>query len=175
MFRSKTLTRRSASTLVLFALAATSCGKFVREERLKETGATLEGTVKYGGEDVQFAMIVVKSSTGAMTGMIREDGRYRVENVPLGDVQIGVNTAAAQGEYQSKMMAAGVNKGPGATGKGRVQGRSLYQHSKKLCRPRYVRAEDDNQVRNQYVRHRDPEVMQQQRPDHPVRPLLISD
>jgi hypothetical protein len=45
-----------------------------------------------------------------MTGRIEEDGKYRVANVPLGEVKIGVNTMAAQGEYQSKSRSAALDK-----------------------------------------------------------------
>ena len=122
MTRTTLLARWSAAALAAAALATTSCGKFVREEKLPDTGATLEGTVKYGDDQIQFAMIQVKSPNGAATGMINEDGHYRIENVPFGDVQIGVNTAAAMGEFNSKMMGGGVYKGPEASGKGKVQG-----------------------------------------------------
>jgi len=122
MTRMIPLARWSAAAVSAVALLATSCGKFVREERLPETGATLEGTVKYGDETLEFAMIQVKSASGVATGKILEDGRYRVENVPVGDIQIGVNTDAAMGEFKSKEMAGGAYKGPEAKGKGKVQG-----------------------------------------------------
>jgi len=83
--------------------------------RLPETGATLEGTVSYGGEKLQFAMVLVQSAdkSSSATGKIGEDGRYRVENVPLGEVRVGVNTSAARGDFQSKMMAASQGKAKG--------------------------------------------------------------
>jgi len=135
MTRTPRLARWSAAALAAAALAATSCGKFVREEKLPETGATLEGTVKYGNDQLQFAMIQVLSPSGSTTGMIGEDGRYRIENVPIGDVKIGVNTSAATGEYQSKMMAAGVYKGPEAHGKGKVQGPRFIAVPEKYFNP----------------------------------------
>lgn len=119
MRRALRLGRAAAATLTLLALATTSCMK-MREDKLAETGATLEGTVKYGGEDLQFAMIMVQTDTGSATGRIGEDGRYKVENVPLGEVRVAVNTAAAQGDFQSKSMAAGAYKGPGTQGKAKV-------------------------------------------------------
>jgi hypothetical protein len=122
MVRSAPAARWSVVALAAVALATTSCGKFVREERLPESGATLEGTVKFGGEPVQFAMILVQTGNGSATGKVGDDGRYRVENVPLGEVKIGVNTRAAMGEYQSKVMSAGAYKGPEAVGKGKVTG-----------------------------------------------------
>src|SRR5213080_559664 len=70
--------------------------------KLPETGATLEGTVSYRGEKLEFALIIVQTANGSATGKIGEDGRYKVENVPLGEVMIGVNTSAARGDFQSK-------------------------------------------------------------------------
>jgi hypothetical protein len=90
------------------ALLAASCGEGSRT--LPETGATLEGTVSYGGEQLEFALIVVQTAEGSATGKIGEDKRYRVENVPLGEVMIGVNTSAARGDFQSKVMAASQGK-----------------------------------------------------------------
>jgi hypothetical protein len=90
------------------ALLAVSCHG--RDVRLPETGATLEGTVTYGGEKLEFAMILVQTADASATGKIGEDGRYRVENVPLGEVMIGVNTSAARGDFQSKIMAASQGK-----------------------------------------------------------------
>ena len=101
--------------LVLLALAAglavlgVSCGE--RGERLPETGATLEGTITYGGVKVPFAVVTAMGQKGMATGNVQEDGRYKVANVPLGEVTIGVNTMAAKGEYVSKMMAESKGKG----------------------------------------------------------------
>src|SRR5438552_11231046 len=92
-----------------FAVLAASCGE--RGERLPETGASLEGTISYGGAKVPFAMVTVMGQNGMATGNVREDGRYNVKNVPLGEVTIGVNTMAAKGEYVSKVMAESKGKG----------------------------------------------------------------
>jgi hypothetical protein len=135
MARSTPAGRWAAGVLAALALATASCGKFTREERLPDSGATLEGTVKFGDEPVQFAMILVQTSSSSATGKVGEDGRYRVENVPLGEVKVGVNTAAAQGEFQSKMMSAGVYKGPEAKGKGRVSGLKFIQVPDKYHNP----------------------------------------
>jgi hypothetical protein len=78
-----------------------------RYEPLPETGARLEGTVTYGHEKVPAATIIVAGQAGASTGHIGDDGRYKVENAPLGEVTIGVNTAAARGEAMGKAMAPG--------------------------------------------------------------------
>jgi len=133
MRRSIRLGRAAAIVLTLLALTTTSCGP--RQERLAESGASLEGTIKYGGEPLQFALVLVQTAKGAATGRIGEDGRYRVENVPLGEVMIGVNTAAAQGEFQSKAMAAGLNKGPEGKGKGKIVGPKFIQIPVKYYSP----------------------------------------
>jgi len=113
------LLRFGGAVVVLsFALLAASCGYGVREERLPESGATLEGTVTYGTEKVPAALIVVAGQNGSATGNIDEaTGQYRIENVPLGEVKIAVNTDAAKGEMQGKLMA-GYYKGPEAKSKG---------------------------------------------------------
>jgi len=92
-----------------FAVLAASCGE--RGERLPETAASLEGTITYGGAKVPFAMVTVMGQNGMATGNVHEDGRYKIANVPLGEVNIGVNTMAAKGEYVSKVMAESKGKG----------------------------------------------------------------
>jgi len=95
--------------LGLVAMLAASCGE--RGERLPETGASLEGTITYGGAKVPFATVTVMGQNGMATGNVHEDGRYKIPNVPLGEVNIGVNTMAAKGEYVSKVMAESKGKG----------------------------------------------------------------
>jgi hypothetical protein len=91
------------------AMLAASCGE--RGERLPETGASLEGTITYGDTRVPFAVVTAMGEKGMATGHVREDGRYQVANVPLGEVGIAVNTTAAKGEYVSKVMAQSRGKG----------------------------------------------------------------
>jgi len=103
------------------AIVTASCGGgYVKEEKLPTTGATLEGTVTYGSEKVPVALIVVAGAGASSSGEIDEaTGRYKVENVPVGEVKIGVNTQAARGMMQGKLMA-GYYKGPEAKSKGIV-------------------------------------------------------
>lgn len=78
-------------------LALTSCRPAAKYEPLPETGATLEGTLTYGSEKVSAAVIVVAGKDGpGVQGTIGENGRYVVQNAPLGEVRIGVNTVAAK-------------------------------------------------------------------------------
>jgi hypothetical protein len=100
--------------LALLACAVatiTGCSRY--EYRLPETGASLEGTVTYGGETLQMAQINVMSDKSQAIGQI-ENGRYKVENVPLGDVKIGVNTEAMRSNMIGQQMARakGVSTGP---------------------------------------------------------------
>jgi hypothetical protein len=99
-----------------YAVLAASCTG--GPQRFPETGATLEGTVSLGTEQVPFAMIIVVSQDGkeSATGKIEEDGRYKVTNAPLGEVKVAVNTDAGRGDYQSRAMAASY-KGPDKVGK----------------------------------------------------------
>ncbi len=101
----------------LFSLPACG-GGYVRETELPESGATLEGTVKYGKDDLQFAMIIVQTPNGVATGNIK-DGKYKIENAPLGEVMIGVNADAGRGDYQTAVMG-GTYKGPDGKGVGKT-------------------------------------------------------
>jgi hypothetical protein len=98
-------------------LLLASCGE--RGERLPETGATLEGTIKYGKEDVPFALVIVVGDKTSATGKVGEDGRYRVENCPLGGVKVAVNTDAGMGDYKTAIMSKSY-QGPEAKGAKRV-------------------------------------------------------
>jgi hypothetical protein len=119
---SRTLARLAGVATAGIAVAVASCGGPHIPVALPETGATLEGTVKYGSEEIQFAMIMVQSPAGTAFGSIGDDGRYRLVNVPLGEVQVAVNTAAARGDFQSAVMAAGAMTGgpEGKSGRKRV-------------------------------------------------------
>lgn len=99
------------------AILLSSCGE--RGQRYEETGATLEGTITYGNQRVPLALVIVTGKSSSATGQVDEEGRYKVENVPLGEVQIGINTEAAKGELMSKMMA-GAYKGPEGKEAGKV-------------------------------------------------------
>jgi hypothetical protein len=97
---------------LLVASLFVACSPY--EARLPETGATLEGTVTYGNEKVSIALVSVFNEKGQALGQIDDTGRYKVENVPLGDVKIGVNTEAMRSQVISQQMAAAY-KGKGGT------------------------------------------------------------
>lgn len=106
--RSGTLHRAAAPLLAACCLLFASCME--SGVRLPETGATLEGTVSYGNEKVLVALVIVQGEKSSATGDVGEDGRYKVENVPLGEVKIAVNTDAGKGKQMSKAMAQSQGK-----------------------------------------------------------------
>lgn len=124
---------RNGLFLLVFISVLACSGQ--NEARLPETGSTLEGVVKYGDENLQFALIIVQTPTSSATGKIGDDGTYKVANVPTGPVKIGVNTAAGKGDFMSKSMAGGAYKGPEAKGKGKVVGLKYIEIPKKYFEP----------------------------------------
>ncbi len=89
------------------AVVVASCGGG-GVEALPETGATLEGTVTYGGEKVPLALVIVAlggSGGGGVNANCDDDGKYKLSNVPVGTVKIGVNTDAAKGILIGRAMA----------------------------------------------------------------------
>jgi hypothetical protein len=125
---------RNGLFLLVF-ISGLACSGGLKEERLPETGSTLTGVVKYGDENLQFGLILVQTPTSSATGKIGDDGTYKVANVPIGPVKIGVNTSAGKGDFMSKSMAAGAYKGPEAKGKGKVVGLKFIEIPKKYFEP----------------------------------------
>src|SRR5262245_9000485 len=115
------------------AVVLASCGN-PREQRLPETGASLEGYVTYGPEKVPLALIIIAGQGGSATGSVDETGHYKIENVPIGDVKIAVNTEAAKGELQGKLMS-GYYKGPEAKKKGITAPPSIVSVPAKYSNP----------------------------------------
>jgi hypothetical protein len=99
--------------LLGFGLLLAGCSRY-SEVRYPETGATLEGTVTYGKDKVGAALVIAQNETGAATAFVEEDGRYKLNNVPLGEVSIGVNTDAGKGKAMgmARAQAQGKAKGP---------------------------------------------------------------
>lgn len=93
--------------LALSALAVAACAK---GDRYTETGATLEGTVTYKGKQVGYARVVAaggQGGSGSASADIGDDGRYKLENVPLGEVKLAVITAAGQGAFMAREKYSG--------------------------------------------------------------------
>ncbi len=101
----------AAFCLVLLLMG---CGPPGSTITLPESGATLQGTVTYGNDRVMAAMVLAQGTGEPVTTFLDDDGRYQLTNVPLGEVRIGVNTAAAKGQAIGKAMAQtkGKAKGP---------------------------------------------------------------
>lgn len=107
--------QRSPARLALFASALVIAGcRLSGEVRYPETGATLEGTVKYGNDKVGAALVIAQNDAGAATAFVDENGHFKLENVPLGEVSIGVNTEAGKGEAIGRSMSAAQGKAKGA-------------------------------------------------------------
>jgi len=98
--------------IAVCCLAASACSKG-KVERLDLSNATLEGTVTLNGKPVPRALIVVAGERASSTATAENDGKYKAEHVPVGQVQIGVNTDAARGAMMGEMMAS--KKGAGKT------------------------------------------------------------
>jgi hypothetical protein len=106
---------QSPARLALFGCALVIAGcRFGGEVRHPESGATLEGTVTYGNDKVGAALVVAQNGSGSAQAFVDADGHYKLENVPLGEVSIGVNTEAGKGEAMGRAMAqaSGKAKGP---------------------------------------------------------------
>lgn len=104
--------RATAVFVAAIALSVAACGDNPHIAiALPDTGASLHGTIKYGTEDVHYALITVFSAGGVSYGNVDDEGRYHVTNVPLGEVKVAVNTSAARGDYQSAVMGAGAMTG----------------------------------------------------------------
>ena len=100
--------RRMLQRLVLLALASfallpASC--HVGKYKVPETGATLDGTITYNGEPVLVAMVVATGQGLEAPGYVEEDGKYKLQNVALGEVKLGVDVNAAQGRLAGQRMA----------------------------------------------------------------------
>ena len=88
------------------AVTAVSCVRGGGVEPIPETGATLEGRVTYGDQPVPMAFVIVaQTGGGSSTATADDDGNYKVENVPVGDVLIAVNTDATKGMMGGRAMA----------------------------------------------------------------------
>jgi hypothetical protein len=80
------------------------------EVRYPETGASLEGTITYNKEKVPGALVIAVSATSSAQTFADDNGHYQLTNVPLGEVNIGVNTdpakakASAPGGSKAKLV-----------------------------------------------------------------------
>ena len=95
----------SLASLGLLGLGLLVAGCGPQGVQYPQTGATLEGTVTYGKEKVGAALVIAQNDSGSATAFVGDDGRFKLENVPLGEVNLAVNTDAGKGQATGKLMA----------------------------------------------------------------------
>jgi hypothetical protein len=71
-------------------------------------------------------LVTAQNETGSAAGFVDDSGRYKLENVPLGEVNIGVNTEAGKGQAMGRRMAQSQGKAKGAPKIVDVPGRYAY-------------------------------------------------
>jgi hypothetical protein len=106
--------RRAHVALLGLGIFLAGCAPGGGGIRYPESGATLEGTVSYGTDRVAAALVIAQGGTGAATAFVDSEGRYKLENVPLGEVNLAVNTAAGKGQAMGRLMAESQGKAKGA-------------------------------------------------------------
>ena len=106
---------RISRGLVLVGAACLVVGCFgPTEVSYPETGATLTGTVSYGKSRVGAALVIAQNTSGSATVFVDEQGNFELTNVPLGEVNLAVNTDAGKGQAMGKLMAQTQGKAKGA-------------------------------------------------------------
>jgi hypothetical protein len=107
------LPRLALLTLAGISLCQVCCGDNTPQRGAipPPTGASLEGTITYGGQKVPVALVIAQTADASGTGFVDDDGRYRIKNAPLGEVNIAINVAAGRGAMMGRMMS-GKGKGP---------------------------------------------------------------
>jgi hypothetical protein len=100
--------------LVGLGLLLVGCSFREREVRYAESGATLEGTVTYGKDKIGAALVLARNETGQAMAFVEENGHYKLENVPLGEVTIGVDTESGKSQAKGRAMAQSQGKPKGA-------------------------------------------------------------
>jgi hypothetical protein len=98
-------------TLAILVVCFNLVGCGNGEVRYPDSGATLEGTVTYGPDKITDAMIIALNDKGKATGFVDQDGHYKLENVPLGEVNLAADSEAARGAAIGKLMAKTQGKG----------------------------------------------------------------
>lgn len=101
----RTIQRGAMLGVGFLSVLLASCSTAGRFEPIPETGASLSGTVMYKQEILKAGLVLVQGASAGAQGKIGEDGRYTVENCPIGAVTIAVTTGAARGEMMGKAAA----------------------------------------------------------------------
>jgi hypothetical protein len=89
-------------------VSLTGCGGF-GAQRVPLTGATLEGKVTYGTEKVPVGLIIAVGPNGSSQAKLEDDGTFKMENAPLGEVSLAVNVKAGEGALMSRRMSGDKN------------------------------------------------------------------
>jgi hypothetical protein len=89
-------------------VSLSGCGGF-GANRVPLTGATLEGTVTYGTDKVPVGLIIAVGANGSSQASLGDDGRFKMENVPLGEVSLVVNVKAGEGMLMGRRMSGEKN------------------------------------------------------------------
>lgn len=91
-------------SLAILLVAFSGCAE---EQKLVLSDASLKGKISYKGKTVPYALVIATGGGGASaTGNADEEGNYKIEHVPTGEVKIGVNTDAGKGNMMGAKMAA---------------------------------------------------------------------
>lgn len=101
---------KSAMLLCLLVPAVFGCSDV---ERLELPKGTAEGSVTYKGKPVPYALVIFSGENTTATANADAQGNYKMEYVPAGTLDVGVNTDAGRGIMMSAMMAAGQDKDSG--------------------------------------------------------------
>ncbi len=67
------------------------------------------------GSPLPAAMVILVGNEGSATGNLTSDGRFKIDNAPLGEVKIAVNTEAAKGQMMGEMIASGYQASKGGS------------------------------------------------------------
>ncbi len=91
-----------------FVVPLSGCGGF-GAQRVPLTGATLEGKVTYGTEKVPVGLVIAVGPNGSSQANLSDEGTYKMENVPLGEISLMVNVKAGEGALMSRRMSGAKN------------------------------------------------------------------
>jgi hypothetical protein len=83
---------------------------WTEEVRMDLSDAKMTGKVLYKGKPVPYALVILANDNASSSGNADAYGNYTVLNVPVGELRIGVNTAAGRGMMTGALMAAAYSK-----------------------------------------------------------------
>lgn len=97
-----------ASALAFLLAGVTACTN--NNPQFQASGVEIEGLVTLDGKPLQIGMVQVVPESAMMSadsavGMIGEDGRFAVSNVPVGGIKLSVKTSHLKGMAAAGKMA----------------------------------------------------------------------